>query len=638
MNNQTYRRASNAALLLVSLATLTACGSTVVPRVDGGAIDGRADADGATMEPPADVVEPVDVVEPEDVADVMVSPVIVARAIAPLSTSSVTSQRPTLSWSNAPGYDGVLVELSRSRDFSRVAFAQRQRGTTLRLPDALAPGLWFWRLRAWNSAGETVRADVSAPWWFRVGHRSADGDRDRSWGTELDVNGDGFADVAVGASASQQRRGRVDVYYGGAAGLSARPSVTLVGQRAGDRFGASVASAGDINGDGFADLVVGAPEASPGEQIRAGLAMVYLGSASGLSTTAARTIEGPSRDARLGNDVASAGDVNGDGFADLVVAAYSATVNGRAAAGMVQLFHGSAIGLQAAVTRLEGSALGDMFGASVAGAGDVNDDGFADVVIGAASTAGLRVGIARVFHGSAAGVETRPAVELRGESEGDLFAQSLAGAGDVNGDGFADIVIGARQATVTRRLAVGVATVYLGGAMGVASMPAQTLDGVDESDRFGWSVSSAGDVNGDGFGDIVIGSASAGSDARSAIAGIASVFHGGRAGVSSVADRTLEAPAMVGGGLCRHCAFGFSVAGAGDVNGDGFGDVVVGAPGWASALSTPPAGPTALFSGGAMGVSATPAHVLRTAEDFDEFGCDVARSMLRTSSDLTSCS
>jgi hypothetical protein len=412
----------------------------------------------------------------------VVDPALAApRPLAPLSTSTVTSQRPTLRWVNATSIDGAVVELSRTRDFATVVHRLPVTGDRARLASALSAGVWFWRLRGRDSVRNAEGTATSPVWWFRVGARSADGDRDGSWGTELDLNGDGYADLAVGSPGADDGRGRVDVYYGGPRGIGTAPSVTLRGGARGDQFGISVASAGDVNGDGYADLVVGAYWADPGGRSDAGTASVFLGSASGVAATPARVLEGAAWVDNFGYSVASAGDVNGDGYADLVVGAYWADPGGRRSAGTASVFLGSASGVAAMPARvLEGAAEEDQFGWSVASAGDVNGDGYADLVVGArnADPGGRRLaGTASVFLGSASGVAATPARVLEGAAEVDQFGWSVASAGDVNGDGYADLVVGAPGPFFADIVRAGTASVYFGSASGVAATPARVLEG-----------------------------------------------------------------------------------------------------------------------------------------------------------------
>jgi FG-GAP-like repeat len=195
------------------------------------------------------------------------------RLIAPLSTATVTSQRPTLKWQLANGTDGAHVQICRDRACTSEVTAFDARGASGAPASDLPPGVVFWRA---YGRGGGVTGQVSTPTWqFTVGARSAP--VDTSWGTTLDVNGDGYADVIVGAPSESMTVGIAHVYLGSAAGLASTPAVTLnpPGGQYSD-FGSSVASAGDVNGDGYGDVIVGANGASGG-------VYVYLGSATGLA-------------------------------------------------------------------------------------------------------------------------------------------------------------------------------------------------------------------------------------------------------------------------------------------------------------------------------------------------------------------
>jgi hypothetical protein len=212
----------------------------------------------------------------------------------------------------------------------------------------------------------------------------------------------------------------------------------------GAEFGYAVASAGDVNGDGFGDTILGARYFSDG-QTREGAAFVYLGSATGLSATPAWTAEGDAAGALFGWSVASAGDVNGDGYSDCLVGANRYT-NGQTNEGTAFLYLGSAVGLDSvAAWRFEGNQTGAQLGTSVASAGDVNGDGYSDAVVGAPGASNGQSGEGRIylFLGGPSGLSPVPALASEGDQIGASFGFAVASAGDVNGDGFGDCLVGA---------------------------------------------------------------------------------------------------------------------------------------------------------------------------------------------------
>jgi hypothetical protein len=368
------------------------------------------------------------------------------------------------------------------------------------------------------------------------------------------------------------------------------PDAVLVGANAGDGFGWSVASAGDVNGDGYGDVIVGSPLYDSG-QTNQGAAFVFLGGQNGITSqsTASARLDSNQAFAEFGLSVAGAGDWNGDGYDDVIVGAYlydTDTPGNNAGAAFV--FPGGSLGVvdgdpTTAIARIESTRPNSYLGNSVAGIGDVDGDGFDDVAVGAPNydddldEAGE--GHAFVFHGRASGpLLGSPAnadARIQGNQGNAGLGYSVAGAGDVNADGYDDLIVGA-YGYDDPESNEGAALVFHGSPTGIvdAGSPANAnarLE-LDQPAAFlGLSVAGAGDVNGDGFGDVIAGAY--GYAHPEVEEGGAFVFYGSAAGIveaGSPAPTRLESDQA--GSL-----LGYSVAGAGDLDGDGYADVVVGA-------------------------------------------------------------
>jgi hypothetical protein len=407
-----------------------------------------------------------------------------------------------------------------------------------------------------------------------------------------DVNGDGYADVIVGAYLYDDPsldEGVALVFHGGTGGIGdgspANADAKLEQDLANGSMGFCVARAGDVNGDGYADVIIGAHTFDSGQGPTEGAAFVYHGGAQGIvgadPASAASQFESNQGGAEFGYSVASAGDVNGDGYDDVIVGAYQYDA-GHSEEGAAFVFLGSAAGIADADpanahAQLEGDLASASMGSSVASAGDVNGDGYGDVIVGARSYGGT--GAAFVFHGSGSGIaDGSPATadtELHATEGFSAFGHSVAGAGDVNGDGYADVIVGSRTHDAGES-DEGAAFVFLGSASGVDDGGPATADTQLESNQadaeFGWSVAGAGDVNGDGYADVIVGAFDY-DEGVGVQEGAAFVFLGSAAGIADGNPSTAAAQLEAGQ---NNSFLGYSVASAGDVNADGYDDVIVG--------------------------------------------------------------
>ena len=455
-----------------------------------------------------------------------------------------------------------------------------------------------------------VRFDGGSPGGDELG-RSVDG--------VGDLNGDGHRDVLLGAPLAdnngrtdsgtaylmfgeQPPRHLVDIQALGSQGIR------LDGAQAGDQAGRAVAGAGDVNGDGRPDVVVGAPQASAPGRPGSGRAFVVFGSTSPNPTIdlGALGAAGQSYDALTGESagvaVAGLGDINDDGRDDIGIGAPAAGHNGRAGSGSVYVVYGHAaagnvdVGALAPPNgfRIDGGAAGDHLGTSVAGGGDLNGDGGPDLIVGAPDAGGAVTGrgTAYVIYGSAtppaAPIDAGQPLGTAGFALTGVATRDAAGSavalGNVDADDHADAIVGAPDTDPHGRREAGSVYVRKGGmGLGDLSLGDASIfrfDGAEQRDSFGDDL-DAGDVDGDSSGreELVAGAPLAGTSATRADAGAAFVLSVPDASPGPVDLASLDD--SVGyriDGAEEDDFAGTSVSAAGDLNGDSIGDVLLGAP------------------------------------------------------------
>lgn len=357
-----------------------------------------------------------------------------------------------------------------------------------------------------------------------------------------DVNGDGIVDIIAGDPEDSTSIGEAKVF----SGANGSELYSFNGQSGNDLFGWSVNGGRDVNNDGYDDIIVGAYQ-NDAVATDSGNVKVY----SGFDGSQLISINGDSADTYFGYSVALIEDLNGDSKDELLCGAIQDTVR----PGTVYIRSGAD---GTAINSVTGEFAGEDFATSVEEIGDVNDDGISDFIVGTVggNAHGALTGRATIFSGA----DRSELFNFDGENGNDRFGTSVSGAGDVNADGTPDVIVGAIFED-TNGSNAGAAYVYSGSNGSLL----YTFYGDSANDNFGYSVSGAGDIDKDGYADLIVGAHF--DDNSASDAGSARIFSG-RDGSAIV---TIN-------GQGAGDRFGFSVSGLGDVTNDGYPEIMVGAP------------------------------------------------------------
>lgn len=378
-----------------------------------------------------------------------------------------------------------------------------------------------------------------------------------------DVDNDGFDDFGM----LSPSKGLCYVFMGGMV-VTEAPVRMLEGTGVPLTEESQVRPAGDLDNDGFDDVLITAPGLYLPSKRAAGAVFVFYGTPAGLANEPDQALYGSEADGRFGMDVDALGDFNRDGYDDIVVGADGVNED----TGRVLIYLGGPAGLQDTPAWLwDGEGRGDRFGYAVTGAGDLNSDGWMDFAVGAPfAVAGDSRGKVYIFYGAPRLEDVWMAPPLVGKMLRSYFGLSIRLAGDVNNDGFSDLIVSSPDAGIA---GAGRVELYLGSERGIGANASRVIEGQEDESHLGFTIAYLGDVNRDGCDDVAIGAQLYSTEDKPE-RGKVYVFFGDRYTGFSTEPKVEE----VGSSTLEHLSAG--LAGAGDVDGDAFMDVLVGAPGF----------------------------------------------------------
>ena len=381
-------------------------------------------------------------------------------------------------------------------------------------------------------------------------------------------------------------------------------------------LGFASSTMGDITGDGLTDLTLTAPGTSTGQ----GLFIVLVGRNTGYQVPPQDvTVAGTNNNDLLGYSLSTAGDMNKDGYDDIVTSRIKMdfATPASTAAGDVLFFYGASTGTGVNTTPdrvISTGANGDMFGYSISTHGDVNNDGYTDMVVGAPRNALNQNNPGRAYlylSNGTSGPGTSANATIVGSDNGDGFGSVVYIPGDVNNDGYDDVLVTASGHNTSTKWDVGKAYLYFGNVNGINATPDWTYTGKVQNDRLGFSATGIGDANGDGYADIALG-VPLHDEGTTTDAGGVLVFYGGASGLAASPDVTIVGDTSDG-------LLGFDVAHAGDIDNDSLGDLMAGAPNTNNGTLVS-AGHVQIHFGDLNGIAAKPDKVLKGWDNNGNFG------------------